>query len=144
MYVSHHHYISCVIATTLTYSLYSKKRINLATMAKLSTTPCAATMMFFIIITTVPNAAAIDSEAVVKAFRSFEFSGSVLTQDTKQFDKFRKVENGACNGIIPFLIVRPRNTKDVAVAVKVSRMFDLPISVRSGGHSYTCMEYVQQ
>ena len=57
---------------------------------------------------------------------------------TSGFEKHRLVNNGLCNSIKPGLLVRPRTTKDVSTIVRVARRFGLEISVRSGGHSYTC------
>ena len=62
----------------------------------------------------------------------------VYLPGTSGFDKYRLVNNGLCNSIKPGLVVRPRTTKDVSTIVRVARRFGLEISVRSGGHSYTC------
>ena len=49
-----------------------------------------------------------------------------------------KVSNGLCNGIRPDLIVLPKTTKDVSEIMKISRYYDVPITARSGGHSFLC------
>lgn len=46
--------------------------------------------------------------------------------------------NRVCQGILPLCVLRPSGAADVAVAVRLSREVSLPISYRSGGHSYTC------
>ena len=46
--------------------------------------------------------------------------------------------NADCNGILPLLVVRPSTEEDIALTVRRSTTFGLPLSVRSGGHSYTC------
>lgn len=94
--------------------------------------PCVCTAVMFMF-----SAKAGDPE-IVKELRAAGFSGQVLTQSSRHFDRYRKVQNGACNKLVPLLVIRPLNTRDVATAVRVSRRFGLPISVRSGGHSYTC------
>ena len=50
----------------------------------------------------------------------------------------RKVQNGACAYIYPDLITVPKSTKDVSTIVSIATQFDVPVSVKSGGHSYTC------
>ena len=37
-----------------------------------------------------------------------------------------------------FAVVRPANTFEVSQVVKVARSLGIPLSMRSGGHSYTC------
>ena len=54
------------------------------------------------------------------------------------YNRRRLMENGLCNNIFPELIVVPKSTMDVAAIVKISRKYKIPISVRSGGHSYHC------
>ena len=36
------------------------------------------------------------------------------------------------------LIVKPRNSEDVAATVKISVKYNIELSVRSGGHSFQC------
>ena len=79
-----------------------------------------------------------DSNSLAKDLKTNGFRGAIHTPGSKQFHSLRKIRNGACDRIVPLLIARPRSTQDVAVAVKVSRMYQKPISVRSGGHSFTC------
>jgi len=46
--------------------------------------------------------------------------------------------NKICEGIMPLCVLRPTGAADVAAAVKAARKASLPLSYRSGGHSYTC------
>ena len=46
--------------------------------------------------------------------------------------------NRICEGILPLCVLRPAGAEDVAAAVRTAREHGLPLSVRSGGHSYTC------
>lgn len=46
--------------------------------------------------------------------------------------------NKICEGIMPLCVLRPSGADDVAAAVKAARKTSLPLSYRSGGHSYTC------
>ena len=46
--------------------------------------------------------------------------------------------NRICEGILPLCVLRPAGAEDVAAAVRTAHKHDLPLSVRSGGHSYTC------
>ena len=54
------------------------------------------------------------------------------------YERFRPVHNGACRDIFPLLIVKPRNSEDVAATVKISVKYNIELSVRSGGHSFQC------
>ena len=54
------------------------------------------------------------------------------------YEKRRKLKNGMCNYIHPDLVVVPKSTEDVSKIVKTASHYHVPLSVRSGGHSYTC------
>ena len=62
----------------------------------------------------------------------------VYWKGSPTYNKRRRTENGLCNNIFPDLMVVPKSTKDVASIVKISRRYNVPLSVRSGGHSYIC------
>ena len=62
----------------------------------------------------------------------------VITKTSSEFNNARVVHNGLCNNIVPDVIVIPTSTNDVSTIVKIVRHFDIPISIRSGGHSYIC------
>ena len=68
----------------------------------------------------------------------YSTDSKVLTKDSKKFNNARVVHNGLCNDIVPDVIVTPTSTNDVSTIVKIVRRFDIPISIRSGGHSYIC------
>ena len=54
------------------------------------------------------------------------------------YEKRRRVHNGACANIYPDVIVVPKSTRDVSNIVSIARYYNVPISVRSGGHTYMC------
>ena len=64
-----------------------------------------------------------------------QLSGCVLTQSHADFDHHRRVYNGMIDRK-PALIVRCRNTNDVAQTVRLARTHDIAISVRGGGHNF--------
>ena len=51
--------------------------------------------------------------------------------------------NKICYGILPACVLRPSDAGDVAAAVAASREHAVPLSYRSGGHSYTCAARVR-
>ena len=55
-----------------------------------------------------------------------------------EYDQRRRVTNGACRDMRPAAIVVPRSKEAVSDAIVWARQIGLEISVRSGGHSYTC------
>jgi FAD/FMN-containing dehydrogenase len=65
-------------------------------------------------------------------------SGAVYAQGTLGYERRRLLHNGLCSHIYPHWIVVPTSTEDVAAIVNVTNRFHVPISIRSGGHSYTC------
>lgn len=64
--------------------------------------------------------------------------GSVYPKGTVNYEKRRLIHNGLCTHLFPDLIVVPLSTEDVAAVVKITNAYHIPISVRSGGHSFTC------
>lgn len=46
--------------------------------------------------------------------------------------------NSDCETILPLVIVRPMSDEDIARTVKRSAVLGIPLSYRSGGHSYIC------
>ena len=46
--------------------------------------------------------------------------------------------NKICEGILPLCVLRPSGSADVQHAIQLARQHALPLSYRSGGHSYTC------
>jgi FAD/FMN-containing dehydrogenase len=64
-----------------------------------------------------------------------DFGGEVITPESLQYDEAR---HNIHNGMIdrrPALIVRPAGVADVLAAVRFAREAELPIAIRSGGHS---------
>jgi FAD/FMN-containing dehydrogenase len=64
-----------------------------------------------------------------------QLPGCVVAPGTPQFDACRKVYSAIIDRK-PALIVRCRDTKDVAAAIKIIRMKGLLASVRGGGHNF--------
>ena len=53
------------------------------------------------------------------------------------FEEKRKVMNAACTAQ-PAVIVVPNFDQDVSTIIKAAKANNIELSVRSGGHSYTC------
>jgi len=66
-----------------------------------------------------------------------QISGSVLACCGEEYERRRQVNNRACLAR-PYVIIRPINTQDVARTVSFAHRNGIEISVRSGGHGYTC------
>ena len=62
----------------------------------------------------------------------------VFLPGSRGYEARRKVTNGLCSDVKPALIAVPETTKHVSDIVRLAKYFGRPISVRSGGHSYTC------
>ena len=65
-------------------------------------------------------------------------NGSIFIKGTLEYEKRRLVHNALCDRIYPDLIALPKSTLDVSNILNITNSYDVPISVRSGGHSYTC------
>jgi FAD/FMN-containing dehydrogenase len=61
--------------------------------------------------------------------------GSVLTKSDPQYDAARRIWNGAVVRH-PAIIARCASAQDVATSVRVAREYDIPLSVRGGGHDW--------
>jgi hypothetical protein len=48
------------------------------------------------------------------------------------------VENYACSGQCPHLVVRPKTNEEVAAAIRYAQEAGKRLVVRGGGHGYTC------
>jgi FAD/FMN-containing dehydrogenase len=70
------------------------------------------------------------------ALRAFPetFAGEVVLPGDEAYDAARLVWNGMVDRR-PAMVVRPAHADDVAAAVRFGREQELPIAVRSGGHS---------
>ena len=64
--------------------------------------------------------------------------GEVFAKGSIGYEKRRLIHNGLCTHIYPDWIVVPANTEDVALVIRLTNKYKIPISVRSGGHSFTC------
>ena len=64
--------------------------------------------------------------------------GNAYAKGTPEYELRRPVHNGACRHIYPSIIAVPHNTEDVSLAVKAAVQYGLPVSFRSGGHSFIC------
>ncbi len=104
--------------------------------------PCtysmAAALTLALSLLLAPSAADVTRE-IVRSLREHGFAGSVYPHNSYGYEKYRKVQNGACNRVLfPLIIIRPASTYDVAVGIKVAKSHYIDVSVRSGGHGYTC------
>ena len=79
----------------------------------------------------------IDYENVYREIKSYTYS-DVYQKGSRNYKRRKRTQNGWCSHISPDLIVVPKSTEDVANIVKISRRYKVPLSVRSGGHSYIC------
>ena len=62
----------------------------------------------------------------------------VYLPGSRGYETRRRVNNGLCSDVRPALIAVPKTSKHVSDLVRIAKYFGRPISVRSGGHSYTC------
>ena len=62
----------------------------------------------------------------------------VFRKGSQPYHQQKITQNGWCSHISPDLIVVPKSTMDVSTIVKIARFYEIPLSVRSGGHSYIC------
>jgi hypothetical protein len=73
------------------------------------------------------------SDSEISKFKK-SFSGQLLTKDDKDYDEVRLIWNGMINKQ-PGLIARCKTSKDVSLAVKFARNYNLLTSIRGGGHN---------
>ena len=73
-------------------------------------------------------------EASVSVLRK-AFRGELVRRGDASYDERRKIWNGAIDRY-PALILRCAGVADVIAAVRFARGTDLPVAVRSGGHSF--------
>ena len=69
--------------------------------------------------------------------------GDVFAKGSINYEKRRLIHNGLCTKIYPDIIVVPESTNDVSAIVKITNKHKVAISIRSGGHSYTCQSTKQ-
>ena len=63
-----------------------------------------------------------------------DFEGELIVPDDESYEQARKVWNGVVD-CRPALIARCKTPADVARAIRYARDNDLPLAIRSGGHS---------
>ena len=63
------------------------------------------------------------------------FKGQLIRASDPSYDGHRKIWNGSIDRY-PALIARCTNVDDVVAAVRFGRDADLPVAIRSGGHSF--------
>ncbi len=73
-------------------------------------------------------------EAALSALRT-AFRGELVRRGDPTYDERRKIWNGSIDRY-PALIARCSGVADVVAAVRFARGTDLPVAVRSGGHSF--------
>ena len=62
--------------------------------------------------------------------------GRVLTPSTHGYDAARVIFNRRYDGVRPPAVVRVQDAADVQAVVRWAERFDVPLTVRSGGHAY--------
>ena len=65
-------------------------------------------------------------------------NANVYVKGSHLYNTKRRIHNGLCDNLFPDVIVEPKSTSDVSQIVKIARRANVPLSVRSGGHSYIC------
>ena len=78
-----------------------------------------------------------DYGEVAKVIKASTFA-NVYMKGSSMYEKRRVLKNGMCMNIYPDMVVVPKSTEDVSQIIKAASHYHIPISVRSGGHSYTC------
>lgn len=73
-------------------------------------------------------------DAALRALQA-SFRGEIVRRRDPSYDQRRKIWNGSIDRY-PALILRCAGVADVIAAVKFARRTDLPVAVRSGGHSF--------
>src|SRR5690349_13005825 len=69
---------------------------------------------------------------------SVRLRGDLITPGHPEYDEARRVVNFTVDRR-PLAIVRVADAEDVAAAVTFARAYDVPLAVRSGGHSVACL-----
>ena len=74
------------------------------------------------------------------------FSNKVLCLFKRQnfYERQQKVKkNGLRKYIFPDIVVASKSTPDASQIIKMERVIDVPVSVRSGGHIFFCRSIKQ-
>jgi len=83
--------------------------------------------------TTITQRFQLEPAAVEELWRNFH--GELIERSHPTYGEHRRLWNGSIDRY-PALIARCADTADVCAAVRFARRVDLPLAVRSGGHSY--------
>ena len=78
-----------------------------------------------------------DYKEIAKVIKATTHANAYL-KGAPMYEKKREVKNGLCWYMRPDVVVVPKSTEDVSKIIKICRHYKVPISVRSGGHSYIC------
>lgn len=84
-------------------------------------------------LTTTSTRSAVSADRQLDALRQ-QLAGQLITAESPDYDEARKVQDITVDRR-PLAIVRAANAEDVATAVGFARDHDVPLAVRSGGHS---------
>ena len=68
----------------------------------------------------------------------YSTNANIYIKGSHLYNNKRRIHNGLCDNLFPDVIVEPKSTYDVSEIVKISLDSKIPLSVRSGGHSYVC------
>ena len=83
------------------------------------------------------NATTINHRDIIHKLK-YLTNANVYVKGSHLYDTKRRIHNGLCDNLFPDVIVEPKSTYDVSEIIKIARNVNVPISVRSGGHSYIC------
>ena len=83
------------------------------------------------------NTSYIDYSDIIQLLE-YSTKSNVYIKGSHLYNTKRKIHNGLCDNLFPDIIVEPKSTYDVSGIIKIVQKFKVPISVRSGGHSYIC------
>lgn len=79
--------------------------------------------------------AGVDAQLVSRAVTSLRGRGAVVATGGPSYDRATTLWNAAIRRR-PAVVVHCRSAADVQAAVRAAREYDLPLSVRSGGHDW--------
>lgn len=87
------------------------------------------------------SATAVETSATTAAKRPLKdlaglIRGQLILPGAKGYDTLRLSENPRYDGARPLGLLRPKDAKDVATALRFAQDNDVPLAMRSGGHNY--------
>ena len=83
------------------------------------------------------NTSYVDYSDIIQVLE-YSTNSNVYVKGSHLYNTKRRIHNGLCDNLFPDIIVEPKSTYDVSGIIKIAQKFKVPISVRSGGHSYIC------